>query len=169
MEALETMAVSIAEAVGKCGKQQEALHFLNQHGIFLNITPQVFQMEMNQDETKFRQIAGNLIKNALHHRKKRLEIKMQQEKDRLVMDVIDDGPGIDSEFHQLIFKRYAQVNECTPLQRRGHGLGLAGARIMARCLGGDIELNSKKGKGAVFRLILPVSLDQNTEYRDRIA
>jgi signal transduction histidine kinase len=42
--------------------------------------------------------------------------------------------------------------------RKGHGLGLAGANIISRCLGGGLELESEKGKGATFRLTLPVKL-----------
>jgi signal transduction histidine kinase len=40
--------------------------------------------------------------------------------------------------------------------RNGHGLGLAGARIMARCLGGDIGIVSNKDKGTIFQLTLPI-------------
>jgi C4-dicarboxylate-specific signal transduction histidine kinase len=44
--------------------------------------------------------------------------------------------------------------------RNGHGLGLAGARIIARCLGGNIEVDCAEGKGATFRLRLPLSLKE---------
>jgi len=113
-----------------------------------------------QDEIKFRQILGNLIKNALHHRRGRVEIIMRQENNRLLTEVSDDGPGIKPEHHQMIFQRYIQVkkeNECRTLKRRGHGLGLAGALVLARRLGGDIEVESgNKRKGSTFRLILPI-------------
>jgi signal transduction histidine kinase len=112
---------------------------------------------MFQDEIKFRQIVSNLIKNGLHYRKDLLEIKLAQEKDCLCIDVTDDGPGIDPEHHQAVFRRYTQVNPGEAVSRQGHGLGLAGALIMAKNLGGNIELTSVKGKGATFRLILPVA------------
>ncbi|MGV7224599.1 MAG: ATP-binding protein, partial [Nitrospinales bacterium] len=60
---------------------------------------------------------------------------------------------------ELIFKRYAQVKECSIVPRKGHGLGLAGALILARCLGGDIKIESQKGQGATFRLTLPLKLE----------
>jgi signal transduction histidine kinase len=59
----------------------------------------------------------------------------------------------------MIFKRYAQVKECSIVPRKGHGLGLAGALILTRCLGGDIQIDSQKGQGAIFRLTLPLTLD----------
>jgi len=163
MDALGTIAGNISEQFRTCHEEREAIELLSSHGIFLDIAPQVADIEMYQDETKFRQIVGNLIKNALHYRKDRIEIKVDIKKDLLIVDVIDDGPGIDPEDHQLIFQRYKQVKESLASQRGGHGLGLAGALIMARYLGGDIELKSKKGKGATFRLILPVSFKSDGE------
>jgi signal transduction histidine kinase len=160
MDTLETMAGISSDHFKKLREEKEALNVFSDHGIFLDIAPQVIDTEMYQDETKFRQILGNLTKNALHHRKDRIEIKMKREKDHLVIDVADDGPGIGPEHHQTIFQRYTQLKDNSASPRQGHGLGLAGALILARCLGGDIELNSKKGKGATFRLILPITLEK---------
>jgi signal transduction histidine kinase len=112
-----------------------------------------------QDEIKFCQIVGNLLKNALHHRRNRVEIKMAVEDKNLSLLVSDDGPGVEPEHQELIFKRYAQVKECSIVPRKGHGLGLAGALILARCLGGDIQIESQKGQGATFRLTLPLMLE----------
>lgn len=161
MDALGTIGGDLCEELGACSEQTEGLELLSNHGIHFDIAPQVASVQMYQDETKFAQIIGNLIKNALHHRKERVEIKVDIRKDHLIVDVIDDGPGIDPEHHQVIFQRYKQVRESSQSERRGHGLGLAGALIMAKSLGGDIELKSKKGKGATFRLILPVSLESD--------
>jgi len=157
LEALETKAAMIAEHSSRYTEQKEILQYLNNCGISFQIAPQLTEIELFQDEIKFRQIVGNLIKNALHYRKNLLEIKMAREKDCLCIDVTDDGPGIDPEHHQAIFRRYTQVNPSEAVSRQGHGLGLAGALIMAKNLGGDIELKSVKGKGATFRLILPVA------------
>ena len=75
------------------------------------------------------------------------------------MVVSDDGPGVDPDHHEMIFKRYAQVKECSIVPRKGHGLGLAGALILAQCLGGDIRIISEKGQGAAFCLTLPVQME----------
>jgi signal transduction histidine kinase len=166
MDALGTIGGNICEQFRTCSEEREALELLSSHGIYLDIVPQVADIEMYQDETKFRQIVGNLIKNALYYRKERVEIKVDIKKEHLIVDVIDDGPGIDPEHHQVIFQRYKQVKDSSATSRRGHGLGLAGALIMARCLGGDIELKSKKGKGATFRLILPVSFKSDGEQEE---
>jgi signal transduction histidine kinase len=159
-DALEIMAEKIFEPLGAYQEEDEIIKFLSDAGIFLSIAPSLIHKNILQDETKFRQILGNLIKNALYYRQDRVEIRMHQEHDHLITEVSDDGPGIPPEYHEMIFQRYARpkVPESSKLQRKGHGLGLAGALILARCLGGNLELESKKGAGAAFRLILPMEL-----------
>lgn len=156
MEELEILTIGTVAA----DKGDVQMQNLEMHGVFLNIEEQAAHKEMLQDETKFRQILGNLIKNALRHRKSRIDINVNLEDNRLIVDVIDDGPGVNPEDHELIFKRYAQANPTSTLDRNGHGLGLAGALVLARCLGGDIKLKSETGKGATFRLILPMTMEQ---------
>lgn len=159
LDALETLAGNLSDKFRADASQEEILKRLTQKGILVDISSAAVETEMVQDEIKFRQIIGNLIKNAMHHRKERVEIRMDREADQLLVEIADDGPGIDPVYHEMIFRRYAQVKECSIAPRNGHGLGLAGARILARCLGGDIELQSKKGKGATFRLRLPLNIE----------
>lgn len=160
LEVLDGLPGDISEQFRVLTEEKAVRDFLARQGILLTIGSALEDAELLQDETKFRQIVGNLIKNALHFRKERVEIRMHLEIDTLLVEVADDGPGIDPAHHQMVFERYKQVNGCllspgTGQSRSGHGLGLAGALIMARCLGGDIELESTAGQGATFRLKLP--------------
>ncbi|MGD1972801.1 MAG: HAMP domain-containing sensor histidine kinase [Desulfobacterales bacterium] len=160
-DALEITTGPLAEEIGKYQTAKDAGELLSQNGILLNTSPQAVGIEMFQDETKFSQIVGNLLKNALHHRRTRVEIQMVVEDKNLVLRISDDGPGVDPAHQELIFKRYAQVKECSIVPRKGHGLGLAGALILARCLGGDINIDSQKGHGAAFRLTLPLKMESD--------
>jgi len=160
-DALETNAGEVFEKYADYNSESEALEYMKSCGIVLNISPQVSDLEMFQDEIKFRQIVGNLIKNALHHRQKRVDIRLELDGDDLVIAVTDDGPGIEPDHHEMVFQRYAQVKECSIVPRKGHGLGLAGANIISRCLGGQLKLESEKGKGATFRLTLPLKLESD--------
>jgi signal transduction histidine kinase len=159
-DALETVTGPASEAIGKYQVEAELIALLNRNGIFVHLPAGAAAVEMFQDETKFRQIAGNLFKNALHHRRQRMDVHLEIHGNRLVLAVIDDGPGIEPDHHSLIFKRYTQVKECAMVERKGHGLGLAGSLIMARSLGGDIEVSSRKGAGATFRLTLPLQIER---------
>ena len=163
LQALEMKAAEVFEGTRELDREPDVLAFLGRQGIILEINPQITGTEILQDEIKFRQIVANLIKNALHYRKKRLEIKVGKNQDTLCIDISDDGPGIAPEHHQAIFRRYTQVEVCTPLSRHSHGLGLAGALILARCLGGDIQVKSRKGSGATFRLIMPLDMNRKAD------
>jgi len=156
----ETLELAPGVQFGNLPEADRFQESLPQFGIHIKIAPQLTDLVLEQDEKKFRQIFGNLIKNALHHRKERIDILINQTENMLCIDVGDDGPGIKPEHHAFVFRRYTQVNEDTPpITREGHGLGLAGAFILARCLGGNIELESESGKGATFRLVLPLRLE----------
>ena len=158
-DSLEIMTGPLSDEIGKYQSEKDALELLTRNGIHLDISSRVSDTEIFQDEVKFRQIVGNLLKNALHHRREKLEITMDLENDIVSLTVSDDGPGVEPDHHEMIFKRYAQVKECSIVPRKGHGLGLAGALILARCLGGDIKIVSEKGQGAAFCLTLPVSME----------
>jgi signal transduction histidine kinase len=163
LEVLDSLFENISDRPSMFSEKEakEAINFLHRKGIDFHISPTIINTEVKQDETKFQQIVGNLVKNALHFRKERVEVKLDLDNDYFLVDITDDGPGIDPAHHNIIFERYRQVNECSISPRSGHGLGLAGALIMARCLGGDIQLESVKGKGATFRLRLPVAFNNN--------
>ena len=160
LDALEIIDDSVFKGCRRCRHRSETLEFLATNGIKLEINPELSDMEIEQDETKFRQIVGNLIKNGLYHRKKQVEIRMHSEPNHLLIDVCDDGPGIATKDHEKIFQRYTQLakSSCSTLPRKGHGLGLMGSRILARRLGGDVAVISQPDQGATFRLILPTSL-----------
>jgi signal transduction histidine kinase len=159
IESVESVCPSVFEQIGSRNSSEETLAFLSSQKIQLHLGPEVYRLELNQDEVKFRQIAGNLIKNALHHRKERVDIRLGFRKQKIWLEVSDDGPGIGAEHHEMVFRRYTQIKASDALSRTGHGLGLAGALILAQSMGGTIEIISQKGKGATFRLSLPCELN----------
>ena len=156
LDALETVESEALEGIEDCATQDEVHSLLARRGILLEMDAELDTIEMLQDERKFRQILGNLIKNALRFRKDRLHIKFFRSGDELIVEVSDDGPGIAREHHELIFEPYAQVGTQAAVGRKGHGLGLAGAQTLARRLGGEITLSSEMGAGSVFKLSVPV-------------
>ncbi len=158
VESLEAMSGKFAEALFGFSERHAVMQYLKSEGFELTATSQSQAAVAFQDELKFRQIAGNLIKNAIHHRKKQVRIHLDVEDDWLCLEVADDGPGIDPEQHGVIFQRYTQIHDSQEITRRGHGLGLAGAYIITRHLGGDIKIKSERGKGTAFHLYLPMHI-----------
>ncbi len=160
-ESLELLPHNPEKDVPDNMNSEDMHQVLEAQGIHVEISQETYQSKLLQDEVKIRQITGNLIKNALHYMNESLNISIDIKGSELHIHMSDDGPGIDPSQHELIFRRYAQVKNSIPeVQRSKHGLGLAGARIIARCLGGDITLNSRKGEGADFLLKLPVPFNK---------
>jgi signal transduction histidine kinase len=161
IETIESHAIELYEKIRSVQGEQERLTFLASNGIRLESQPLVRDIRMVHDETKFRQIVANLLKNALTYRRQHLWIQLTCHKDLLTLSVRDDGPGVADEHKEKIFERYTQVSDFPGVARSGHGLGLALSRILARAMDGDITLESQLGQGAVFRLTLPLEFDKD--------
>jgi CheY-like chemotaxis protein len=107
------------------------------------------------DETKIRQILINLIGNAIKFTEAgsvvfRARINQTEEqKNSLVVEVQDSGPGIPESDFERIFKHFEQTNSGIK-QGVGTGLGLALSRELAALMGGNITVASEVGKGSVF-------------------
>jgi len=95
---------------------------------------------------------GNAIKFT-HQGTVGLAVDLAQES--VVVSVSDTGPGIAAEQQAAIFEEYFQAPASRQM-RIGAGLGLAITRRLVRMHGGSIELESELGRGATFRVSLPV-------------
>jgi signal transduction histidine kinase len=158
LASIETMEGELFEQISELMSEDAVLNFLKQAGISYDVASGMDDIKIIQDEAKFSQIVGNLIKNALRFRKERLEIRLLREKEMIVVEIGDDGPGIKQKDHGRIFQPYVQAEAKSTLTSKGHGLGLAGALILAKGLGGDVSVQSEVGKGATFRFTLPLRI-----------
>ena len=73
----------------------------------------------------------------------------------LKFSVKDTGVGINPDFLPKIFDVFAREDASTTSRYSGSGLGLAVAKNIIDALGGTISVESEKGKGTVFTVILP--------------
>jgi two-component system, OmpR family, sensor kinase len=160
LDAVEASDGTLAGRLSEESTEGGKLAVLNQAGIILRSDPGLERLTISQDPVKFDLIVGNLLQNALRFRRQVLDVALGLDGDDLVVTVKDDGPGIAPEHHAAVFERYRQVPVDDGLERKGHGLGLAGALILARRLGGDITLQSVPGEGATFRFVVPRSHPQ---------
>ncbi|GAC1491599.1 MAG: hypothetical protein NVS1B2_03280 [Vulcanimicrobiaceae bacterium] len=85
------------------------------------------------DERRLAQLVGNLLANARAHARSRISIRVSLRADTAIVEVDDDGPGVEPELEPRLFERFAK-GTCS----RGSGLGLAIVRWVARSHGGDV-------------------------------
>jgi two-component system OmpR family sensor kinase len=73
---------------------------------------------------------------------------------RVVLEVIDEGPGVPLEAAPNIFDRFYRVDEARSRTRGGTGLGLAITAAILDAHGGRVELRTAPGEGARFTVLL---------------
>jgi signal transduction histidine kinase len=115
------------------------------------------------DPMRLRQILLNLLSNACKFTKAG-EVKLAARKvsngSRFVeFAVSDTGIGMTAEQQTKLFQDFTQADSLTARRYGGTGLGLAISRKLARMMGGDVTVASEPGKGSVFTVRLPASVD----------
>ena len=114
------------------------------------------------DGNKIHAIVDNLLSNAIKYspRTGTISLDLRIEDDFGVLDVVDEGPGIDPGDRPRIFDSFYQGKNAPEGRIKGSGLGLAIAREYALAHGGLIEAldRSDGARGAHFRLRLPLAL-----------
>ncbi|MDE0591416.1 ATP-binding protein [Halocynthiibacter sp. C4] len=115
------------------------------------------------DAGRLRQIVLNLVGNAIKftsegHVKIALSTKALADRQRVVIEVCDTGIGIAPEARQRIFETFTQAEGDTPHKYGGTGLGLTISQNLARQMGGEISVESRVGKGSVFKLALELDI-----------
>lgn len=115
------------------------------------------------DAERLRQILLNLVGNAVKFTDDGgVGIEADTSGREFVVTIADTGPGIPTERLATIFEEFEQGGLTGHREQAGTGLGLAIARRLARAMGGDVEASNREGGGALFRLLLPLRVDETT-------
>ncbi len=110
------------------------------------------------DRGMLKRVFGNLIQNALVHSGEPIELTLVARPDPngIRFTVIDTGPGIAPEYHDVIFQKFEQVRSAHAPRVRTSGLGLTFCRLVVEAHGGRIWVQSSEGAGSAFHFILPL-------------
>ena len=124
------------------------------------------RLELHTDAARVRQVLGNLLTNAIKYTPApgRIAIRggiVRAEGDVpapkpgrwVALHVSDTGPGVPPDKREVIFDEFARLDEHAGM--KGHGLGLAISRRIARLLGGDLVVADDGPPGATFVFWLP--------------
>jgi len=107
-------------------------------------------LAVRADAVQLRRALLNLARNAVAAaRAGRVELAAAAQRDRVRIEVRDDGPGVAPELREKIFAPFFTTRE------KGTGLGLAFVREIVRDHGGEVDVRDAPGGGSVFSFELP--------------
>jgi signal transduction histidine kinase/DNA-binding response OmpR family regulator len=119
---------------------------------------------VTSDPARVLQIVSNLVGNALKFTERgSITVRFEpREDDRWAIVVSDTGIGIPEDEHAAIFDEFRQGEAAEHRGRGGTGLGLAIVKKLAGVLGGTVSVESDRGKGSRFTIVLPRELPRDT-------
>lgn len=118
------------------------------------------EVEVYCDAEKITRVITNLATNAIKFVPQggnvRIRTMLSTNGEDALVEVVDDGPGIEPAELKRIFGRFEQATHNGTKQSSGVGLGLNIAQKLAALNFGSIDVDSEVGQGTVFRLSLPL-------------
>lgn len=143
----------INDAIGAIHPMAEAKHIVTANRI-------KGPLPVFADRVRFREILNNLLSNAIKFTPEHGNVWVEREaatEGMVCVTVGDTGIGIAPEDQDAVFDTFRQVSSTTRGVREGTGLGLAIVKRLVEMHGGEIRLESEKGKGSRFSFTIPVS------------
>ena len=116
---------------------------------------------------RIRQILVELLENAIRAANQNptlgiVQVRVFKEEEHAVLEIRDNGPGIDFESQQRIFDPFYT----TKRNWRSTGLGLTAVYGIVKAMNGSIDLQSSPGNGAHFKIHLPVQGNHSSSQPD---
>jgi signal transduction histidine kinase/CheY-like chemotaxis protein len=144
---------------------------IEEKGIVLNLfTDPKIPHQLIGDPTRLSQVIINLVSNAVKFTEKDGKIDVfashiETKNDLAIfkISVRDSGVGLTPEQQKRIFDAYSQAEASTTRKAGGTGLGLTISSRIIQSMGGKLQVESEKGKGAVFHFTLALPLAQQKE------
>ncbi|RWA19378.1 sensor histidine kinase [Mycolicibacterium elephantis DSM 44368] len=132
-------------------------HLAADAGIELIVDMPTEEVVAEVDPRRVERILRNLIANAIDHAEhKPVKIRMAADEDTVAVTVRDFGVGLRPGEEKLVFSRFWRSDPSRVRRSGGTGLGLAISIEDARLHQGRLEAWGEPGKGACFRLTLPL-------------
>jgi PAS domain S-box-containing protein len=121
--------------------------------IFINEVPSTKTLKV--DNYTMSQTLSNLVDNAIKYTNEgKVEIKFYTTGDQYIIDVSDTGIGISQRYLPMLFDKFSQEDQGYTRQFEGNGLGLALVKEYCEINNADIQVESVKGMGTKFSIIL---------------
>jgi two-component system OmpR family sensor kinase len=117
------------------------------------------------DAERLRQVLANLVDNALTHTPAGSPVEVRvggaalDGRPGAAVEVVDHGQGLTSEQTERVFERFYRADPARSRAAGGTGLGLSIVAALVAAHGGTVEVDSVPGRGARFRVVLPLAPD----------
>ncbi|ETA66763.1 signal transduction histidine kinase [Methanolobus tindarius DSM 2278] len=118
---------------------------------------------LNADRLKIKQILFNLVSNAIKFTSEKGTVSIMAEKIRdntMLLKVSDNGSGMSPDDMKKIFRPFEQLGNMEDSGYKGTGLGLSIVQDLVSLHKGKVWVESEPGKGSVFLVELPVSVNE---------
>ncbi|HME22029.1 MAG TPA: sensor histidine kinase KdpD [Acetobacteraceae bacterium] len=151
---LRTGPIELSDAIGSALRR--AAKILAEHRTQVMLQPGLLMLDV--DEVLFEQVLFNLLDNSSKYAPagSLITIKAWQDGGRVVVQVLDEGPGIPPADLERVFDKFYRAGGADR-RRAGTGLGLAICRGFIESMNGSITASNRTDRsGAVFTMTLPV-------------
>jgi PAS domain S-box-containing protein len=130
----------------------------------IEIAPEIRTVVL--DPLRFKQILYNLLSNAVKFTNEggHIDVSVRpHDATRFAVRVEDTGIGIRAEDIPRLFREFEQLETGAGRRYQGSGLGLSLSKKLVEIHGGAIEVTSEIGRGSIFTVILPYSVDRSAD------
>jgi len=119
------------------------------------------EMIIKGDEELLYQVWTNLLDNSIKFTNNdgKIDIEVKKKSNTAIITIEDNGIGMTKDEQRKIFERFYQADESH--YSEGSGLGLSIVKRIITLSGGEIQIESEKGKGSKFIVTLPTEKNKN--------
>lgn len=132
--------------------------YANANNLGLRFSAGTESLITQYDPEQIKQIMTNLISNAVKFTPSggHIQVSLLKRGQEVVIQVQDNGVGIDKKDLPYIFDRFYQVDDSSTRKGEGTGIGLAHTRELVQLMEGKIQVESQKDQGTTFSIVLPI-------------
>jgi len=134
-------------------------------GLTINLDVEKGIPELVIDQDRIKQVMMNLVNNAIKFSADEsvINVRAKKQEENVLVEIQDYGKGIPKNKQKKVFEMFYQVDSGMDRSFEGTGLGLSISRGIVLGHGGKIWVESKLGKGSIFRFMLPIKPFQDVE------
>jgi two-component system osmolarity sensor histidine kinase EnvZ len=112
-------------------------------------------LSVQTDKNSLFRIIFNLFENAARYGTK-IEISAKKNIQFIIIEIEDNGPGIENQYRKKIFKPFYKIDNSRNLNKSGSGLGLSIAKELSKKIKAKISYKiSKRLNGSLFSITIP--------------